>query len=126
MCSDNSIYASFVEFAQDGLCDCSSGGRLCTATELVDEDEGACVRLAEHCLHVHEERTVCTEVVVDRLVVADADHDSVEYRKLRCFGSRDEHSPLEHILKQADSLETYRFSSGIRSGDKEYVLLRCE
>ena len=35
----DAVYATFVELAQDGLCDCSAGRRLCTASELVYEHE---------------------------------------------------------------------------------------
>ena len=81
---DDSVCAALVQVAQDRFGNGASGCRLGTRTELVDEDEGLVVGLCEHLLHVLEERTVCTEVVLDGLVVSDVDHDAVEDHE---FGS---------------------------------------
>ena len=126
MCSDDSVSAPSVQLREDRLGDRSAGGRLGARAELVDEHEGAVVRPAEHVLHVHEERTVCTEVVVYRLVVSDVHHHAVEYHHLRSLRSRDQHAPLEHILKKSDSLQADRLTSGIRAGNQKYVLLFCQ
>ena len=82
MCGDHSISSSLVELAQDGLCDGSSGRRLRARTELVYQHEGLVVRIGQHLLHVAQERAVCTEVIVDRLVVSDIDHYPVEHQHL--------------------------------------------
>ena len=80
--------------------------------------------MGEHGLHVGQKRTICTEVVIDGLIVADTYHDAVEYRKFGCFGCRDEHAPLEHILQQAHCLQADRLSSGVRTGNQQDVLAR--
>ena len=78
--SHHSIGAASVEFAEYGLSDCPSRRRLRSGTELVDEHESAGIGLGQHLLHVHEEGTVGTEVVVYRLVVSYIDHYSVEHK----------------------------------------------
>ena len=80
--------------------------------------------MGEHGLHVGQKRTICTEVVIDGLIVADTYHDAVEYRKLGSFGCRDEHAPLEHILQKTHGLQTYRLTSGVRTGNQQDVLAR--
>ncbi len=105
MGGDHSIDSSFVHLAEYRLRDCSSGGRFGAGPELIDENEGLAVGRRKHCLHVLQEGTVGAEVVFEVLVVADADHDSFEHGKLRNFGSRYEHAPLEHVLQKSGSLE---------------------
>ena len=126
MSGDHSIYSTFVELAQYGLCNGSSGSRLGTASELIDKHKRTRICCSQHCLHIHKERTVRTQVVVDGLVISYAHHYPVEHGKLRGFRSRYEHSPLEHILKQSYSLQAYGFSSCVRTGYEQNVLLRSQ
>ena len=115
MGGDHSISSALVKLAQDGLGNGSSGCRLGTRTELVNEHECLLISHGQHVLHVSEERTVCTEVVVDGLVISYVHHDPVEHKHLGCFRSRDQHSPLEHVLEKAHCLQTDGLSSCIRS-----------
>ena len=48
----------------------------------LDEYKGLAVSLCQHILHVHKERTVCTEIIVNRLVVSYVHHDPVEHHHL--------------------------------------------
>ena len=104
MRGDDGVDAAAVQLAEDSLGDGPAGGGLRPGAELVDEYQGVLVGGRKHVLHVRQEGTVCREVVVDRLVVADTDHYALEDRKLGSLGRGDEHAPLEHILKQARSL----------------------
>ena len=94
----DSVGPATIEFAKDGFRDGTSRSRLRTRTELIDQHESAVISLCQHFLHVHKEGAVCTEVIVDRLVVSYVNHDPVEHQHLRSLRSRDEHAPLEHIL----------------------------
>ena len=123
---DYPVDSAPVQFGKYCLGDCTSGSRLCSRPEFVYEDEGAAVGLGEHLLHVRKERTVGTQVILYGLVVPDAHHDPVKDHHFRCLGSRNGHSPLEHILKKSHCLQAYRLASGIRPGDEEYVFLRCQ
>ena len=77
------------------------------------------VSVSQKAVHVGKKRAVGTEVVLKRLVVTYAYGNTVENRQLRGLGSRNQHSPLEHILEQTHGLEAYRFASGVGSGDDE-------
>ena len=123
---DDSVDPFSVQFAENRFGDGPSRGRLGARAEFIDQHQSPGIRLAQHRLHVLEEGTVGAQVVFDVLVVADADHDPVEDRKLRRFRCRDQHSPLEHVLEQSCGLQADRFSAGIRSGDEEDVLGRVE
>ena len=94
--------------------------------ELVDQHERLAVGLGEHLLHVRQEGAVRREVVVYGLVVAYADHNSLEYREFRSLRCRDEHSPLEHVLQQAGGLEADGLAARIGTGDHQDVLRRRE
>ena len=65
-------------------------------------------------------------VILQRLVVSDVHHDAVEDHHLRSLGGRYEHTPLEHVLEQSDSLQAYGLTSGVRSRDQEYMFLRSQ
>ena len=81
------------------------------------------VRFLQHVFHRLEEGTVCTEIIVNGLSVSDIGHYAVEDHHLGCLGSRDEHTPLKHVLKQSHCLQTHGFASGIRTGNEQNVFL---
>ena len=54
--------------------------RLRSGAEFVYKNEGPFVCLFQHRAHVGEEGTVGAEVVLEGLVVANADHNAVKYR----------------------------------------------
>ena len=81
----DAVDASLVNFVQDCFRYCAAGCRLRARTELVDEHQGVLVCGLEHLSHVGEEGAVGAEVVFEILVVTDADHNPVEYRKFGAF-----------------------------------------
>ena len=121
---DDAVDAALVELAEDGFGDGAAGRRLRAGPEFVDEHEGLAVRTGEHVLHVGEEGTVGAEVVVDGLVVSDAEQDAVEDRHFRGLRGRDEHAPLEHILQQPRRLEADGLAAGVGSRDEQDALAR--
>ena len=71
-------------------------------------------------------RRVCRQIVVDRLLVADVDHQRIEYGKLGVFERRHEKTALHHILKQSGCFQTYRLAAGVGSRYYEYALRGVE
>ena len=119
---DDAIGATGVQFVEDGLGDGAAGRRLGAGTELVDEHERALVGHLQHGFHVREEGAVGGQVVLEGLVVSDGDHDAVEHGEFRSLRGGDEHTPLEHILKQSHGLQAHALAAGVGAGNKKDVL----
>ena len=121
---NNPIYPAFVEFRQDGFGDGAAGRGLRSAAELVNQHQGPGIRQVQHLPHIGQEGRIGTEVVLQALVIADAHHDTVEYRQFRRLGGGDEHAPLEHVLQQPRGLQANGFAAGIGARYEQEVLLR--
>ena len=67
---------------------------------------------------------ICREVIENRLVITDVDEDILEDAHARVLIQRRQHPALGHILDYADRLETYRFSTGIRTGNDQNTFRR--
>ena len=119
---DDPVHAAAVELGEDGFGDGAAGSRFGAGAEFVNQHEGAVVRFGEDVLHRSKEGAICTQVVVNGLAVADIDHDAVEEGHLGGLGGWDEHTPLEHVLQQADGLQADGLAAGVRAGDEEDVL----
>ena len=123
---DDAVGTAVVQLVQDGFGYGAAGRGLRSGPELVYEDERAGIGHGEHRLHIRKEGAVGGEVVLQGLVVPDGHHNSVKNRKFRGFRGGDEHSPLEHILKEAHRLQAHTLAAGIGTGDQEDALLRGE
>ena len=108
--NDLSTYSSFLASMKEMLAEADSKTLVLidefgSGTEFVYQHQSLGVRFREHFFHGREEGAVGTEVVVDGLPVTDVGHDAVENDHLGGFGGRDEHTPLEHVLKEAYRLQ---------------------
>ncbi len=104
---DHAVGAHLVEAREHGFGDGAAGCRLGAAAEFVDQHERRGGGVREDLPHVLKVGAVGTQVVLQRLVVADVDEDAVEDQHLAHFGRGDEHTPLEHILEQTYGLEAH-------------------
>ena len=112
---DDPVGPAGVQGGEDRFGDGPAGGWFRSGPELVDQHEGLSVGLGEHGPHVGEEGAIGREVVVDRLVVPDRDHDPVEDRQFGGLRGRDQHAPLEHVLQQSGGLEADGLAAGVRA-----------
>ena len=126
MGSDDSKGTPVIHFRKYCFCNCTSRGRLCTGSELIDKDKRLAVGHFQHGLHVLEEGTVGTQVILYALVVSDTHQYPFENGKFRSLGSGNQHTPLEHVLQQSCGLQADGFASGVRSRDEEDPLCRCQ
>ena len=94
-----------VEFRKYGFSNSSSRRRFSTASEFVYQHECPGICLLKHLIHVGKEGTICTEVIFNGLVIAYVHHYPVENHHFGTFRGRNQHTPLEHILKKADCLQ---------------------
>ena len=92
-------------------------------TKLVDEDQRAVVGLADHPLHAQQVGGVGAQVVLQALLVADVHHDVVEEARLGTIAHGDGEAHLEHVLEQADRLQTHRLAACVGSGDDQDAAL---
>ena len=118
MGGNHAVGPHLVEPCQYGFGDGAAGRRLRTAAELIDQHERGGRGVREDLPHVLQMGTVCAQIVLQRLVIADVDEDAVEDHQLAHLGCRNEHTPLEHVLEQTDRLETNRLAAGIRTGNE--------
>ena len=69
--------------------------------------------------HVRQMRTVGAQIVLDALLVADIDKQTLEDSGFRLFVKRDQYAALKHVLQQADRFQTDRFTAGVRAGNDQ-------
>ena len=62
-----------------------------------------------------------TEVIFEALLVANIYEQAFEYSGAAALVHGYEHSALQHILQQAGSLQTHRFSAGIGARYEQYA-----
>ena len=98
MRGDDAERAVTVEALEQRLGQCAADEWLCTATELVDEQQRALVAVTDEVLHVRQVRAVGAEVVFDALFVADIDEDTLEDARARALVQGDGDAALEHVL----------------------------
>ena len=126
MGGDDTVGTLVVEAAQYRLGNGASDEGLGTAAKLIDEDQAASIRLAHHVLHVQQVTAVGAEVVLDALLIADINEYAVEDTCYACPLQGNVHAALQHVLQEADSLQTHRFASGIRARNDEYSLFAAQ
>ena len=119
MGGDDAVGPVLLYLRQHSFCDSPAGGRLGAAAEFVDEHQRLLSGADYDFLEILQVGAVGTEVVLQRLVVADVDEYVVENHEFRHFGGRHQHAPLEHVLQQSDRLEADRLSAGVRAGDDQ-------
>ena len=116
---DDAPGAMGAELTEDGLGYGSTYLGFGACAKLVDEQQGVFVGMANHRLHVEKVGRVGGEVVFDALLVADVYHYVTEGATGATVAHWDGESALQHILQQADGLETDGFAPGIRTRDDE-------
>ena len=119
---DYPVHATAVQFRQDCLRNGSSRRRLGAAAELVDQHQRTRPGVAQHRLHLLQERRIRGEVVLQALVVAYREHNLLEHRQFGSFGGGHKHAPLEHVLQQSGGLEAHALAPGVGAGDEQDVL----
>ena len=65
---------------------------------------------------------VGTQIVLDALLIADINHDTLEDTCGRAITDRNRQAALQHILQQANRFQAYRFTTSIRTTDKQQSL----
>ena len=90
-------------------------------TQLVKQKEGALVSRFQQLFHILQMRSVCAQVVVYRLLVADVDEYIVEDAKLRCLTAGHQHTALQHVLYQPHRFQAHRLATRVRSRYYQYV-----
>ena len=112
---DDAIDLLAVELAEDGLRDGSTYLRLCAATELIDQNEGRISRVAQEELHVLQMTRIGREVIVDTLLITDIHEDILVDGARGIILHRHGQAMLQHILHEAEGLQTHRLTTGIRT-----------
>ena len=95
------------ELFQHGLCYGAADGGLCAATKLVYQQQRVFVGLLHHLLHVHQMTGICTQVVLNALLVANVDHYTLECAHCRSLAYGDGQAALQHVLQQSYRLQAY-------------------
>ena len=123
---DDAVRLLLAELVEHCFGDGTANARFGTCTKLIYQYDGVAIGCLHHVLHVQEVRRVGTQVVLQTLFVTDVYHDVLENTCLGALAHRDAQSALQHILKQTYGLETYGFTSGVRSRDDEDALILCQ
>ena len=97
--SDDSECSFLVETFQYGFGNSTSDLRLCTSTELVNQDEAPFVAALHHDFHVGQVRRVGTQIIFNRLLITNIDKDAAEYTGMTTFVQGNQHTALQHILQ---------------------------
>ena len=77
---DDAIGAALDQLFENSLGNRTTHNRLGTRTKLINQHQRARRCAAEHILHIEQVRRVGTQIVVDRLLVADVDKYRLEER----------------------------------------------
>ena len=115
VCGDDTVCSAFDELMEHGFGQGTADLRFRTAAELVDKEQRVRRTVLHHHLHVQQVRGVGRKVVLNALFVTDIYHHIAEDSRRGILAYGDGHTALEHILKQADGLQTDGLSSGVRS-----------
>ena len=67
--------------------------------------------------HVTQMRGISGEIILERLLVADVNKEIPEESHMGIIIDSGQQTTLHHILHDSHSLQTHRFTSGIRTGD---------
>ena len=118
---DYTVRPAFVETLEQCLGNGCTDEGFCSATELIDEDKRPVVAVAQCMLHVEQVARICTQVVLNALLVADINEETVEKTGTAAFMYGNEHTALQHVLQETGSLQTHRLSTGIRTGYEQYT-----
>ena len=111
---------------EQGFCNSSTDSWLRAASKLIYEQNRLSITFFCKLLHIRKVRTVCTQVVLDALLITDVDQNVVEDSHLTVGMHRHKHSALRHILDQSDTLQADTLTSGIRAGNKQYSVVFVE
>ena len=93
--------------------------RIGAGAQLVEQHEGAGVRLGEHLADLFDEGGEGREVLGDRLVVADHGEDPLEDRYARAFGRGDVAAGLGHEREQGEGLERDGLAARVGPGNQQ-------
>ena len=119
---NDSFYVVLVQGMQDGFGDGSPQHGFCSRPEFVNEYECVPVSVPHKVFHVNQMGAVGTQVVFNRLFVADVYQDMAEDSEAAGFIDGDGQAALEHVLQQTGSLQADGFSSGVGTGNQDDAL----
>ena len=97
--------------------------RISPAPHLIDQKQTSGIQVLQKIFHRLQLRSIGTQIIVNRLLIPDVNHDLIKDAKLRILPHRGQQAALNHVLQQADGLQTHRFAPGIRTGYHQDVLI---
>ena len=116
VCGYYAVCAGGYEAFQYGFGQCSAYERLCSAAELVDEQQALGTCVFHHNFHVEQVGGIGAQLVFYALLVADVDEQPFENAYLGVFAHGYRHAALNHVLQKSHGFQAYGFAAGIRSG----------
>ena len=115
-------HSLLVQLFENGLRYRRTDLRFRAATKFIDKNQCFLATTAQKRLHILQVRTVCTQIVLNRLLVAYVHKHALEHAHMRVFVKRGQHATLHHILHHTHRFQAHRLTASVRSRNDEYAI----
>ena len=100
--------------------------RVGSCSHLINQKKALIIQVFQEVFHIQQLRGVSAQVVFERLLIPNVDHDLPEDAKFGIFARRWQQSALYHVLEETNRLKADRLSPGIGSRDHQHSLFGRE